>query len=57
MQLADSIDCALSALVYWESDIQEPGITMLKRLCHVLEVSADYLLGLSEQNHWGNFVL
>lgn len=45
-QLAQQIGNAQSAIVYWESNKQEPSISVLKKLCLFFDVSADYLLGL-----------
>ena len=47
-QLAEQISCAQSAIVYWETNRQEPTISALKKLCVFFEVSADYLLGLED---------
>lgn len=45
-QLAQQIGNAQSAIVYWETNKQEPSISVLKKLCLFFDVSADYLLGL-----------
>lgn len=47
-QLACEIDCAQSAVFYWENNRQEPTVSALKKLCKYFNVSADYLLGLEE---------
>lgn len=52
-QLAQKIDNAQSAIVYWESNRQEPSISALKKLCIELDVSADYLLGLEDDKYFG----
>lgn len=49
-QLAQIIENAQSAIVYWESDKQEPTISVLKKLCMYFDVSADYLLGLEDES-------
>ena len=46
--LAEKINHAKSAVSYWERGMKEPTISVLKELCLVLEVSADYLLGLAD---------
>ncbi len=46
-QLAKELEQAQSTIVYWEQNKQEPNITSLKKLCEFFDVSADYLLGLS----------
>lgn len=33
----------------WEKDIAEPPYDILKKLCVLFEVSADYLLGLEDE--------
>lgn len=47
-QLAILLDNAQSSIVYWEKNLQEPTISVLKKLCQMFEVSADYLLGLED---------
>ncbi|MDE6690950.1 MAG: helix-turn-helix domain-containing protein, partial [Clostridia bacterium] len=37
---------AQSSVYYWESNKQEPNISVLKKLCRFFSVSADYLLDL-----------
>lgn len=46
--LAEKIGQAQSTIFYWESNRQEPTISSLKKLCEVFDVSADYLLGLTD---------
>ncbi len=45
-QLAKAIGVSNGIISIWENDINEPKASLLKSLCEVLEVSADYLLGL-----------
>ncbi len=47
--LAEKIGQAQSTIFYWEQNKQEPTISSLKKLCEVFEVSADYLLGATEE--------
>ena len=47
-QVANEIGNTQSAIVYWESNKQEPTISTLKKLCRFFNVSADYLIGLEE---------
>ena len=47
-QLANEIGNTQSAIVYWESNKQEPTISTLKKLCRFFNVSADYLLGIKD---------
>lgn len=49
-QLATILECAQSAIVYWETNKQEPTISSLKKLCIVFDVSSDYLLGLEDES-------
>ncbi len=46
--LALQIEQAQSTIFYWEQNKQEPNISSLKKLCEVFDVSADYLLGLTD---------
>ncbi len=48
-KLAEIIGQAQSTIFYWEQNQQEPNISSLKKLCEVFNVSADYLLGLSDE--------
>lgn len=48
-QLAEKIGQGQSTIVYWEKNQQEPTISSLKKLCELFEVSADYLLGLTDE--------
>ncbi|MBR1975059.1 MAG: helix-turn-helix transcriptional regulator [Clostridia bacterium] len=48
-ELAEKIGQAQSTIVYWEQNKQEPTISALKNMCEFFEVSADYLLGLTEE--------
>ena len=45
-QLANAIGVSNGIISIWENDINEPKASLLKKLAVVLEVSADYLLGL-----------
>jgi transcriptional regulator with XRE-family HTH domain len=35
-------------LAGWEQGYREPNIDSIKKLCEIFEISADYLLGLSD---------
>ena len=48
--LAQQIGQAQSTIYYWEKNKQEPTISALKKLCEFFEVSADYLLGLKDED-------
>ena len=45
-ELAKNVHHAKSAVSYWERGIKEPTVSVLKELCILFKVSADYLLGL-----------
>lgn len=45
-QLADLIGITSGSVANWENGLRRPDIDMLKRLCIVLDVSADDLLGI-----------
>ncbi len=47
-ELAEKIGQAQSTIFYWEQNKQEPTISSLKKLCEIFDVSADYLLGLTD---------
>ena len=34
----------------WEQGLAEPSISAIKRLCKFFDVSADYLLGIDDNN-------
>lgn len=46
--LADALEISPTRLNYWEKDKREPDIMMLNRLCAILKVEADTLLGRHE---------
>ena len=48
-KLAVLLGQAQSTIFYWEQNRQEPTISSLKKLCEVFDVSADYLLGITEK--------
>lgn len=48
-QLADRIGCPRNTLQCWETDRRSPGCEALAELCRAMDVSADWLLGLSEE--------
>ena len=47
-QLAEMIGVSKGMISVWENNINEPKASYIKALAQALEVSADYLLGLSE---------
>lgn len=47
-QLAMEIHHAKSAVSYWERNQKEPTLSAIVALCKLFNVSADYLLGLTD---------
>lgn len=47
-QLATAVNTTDDSVYSWEKGRSQPSIELLCKLCKVLEVSADYLLGLSD---------
>ncbi len=45
-QMAEKLGVAESCYAHWEQGRNEPSIDMIIELSRILEVSADYLLGL-----------
>lgn len=48
-QLADRIGCPRNTLQCWETGRRSPGCDALAELCRAMDVSADWLLGLSKE--------
>ena len=47
-ELGIKIGTTYSAISYWEKGINEPKISYVIALCKFFDVSADYLLGLTD---------
>ena len=47
-QLADRIGCPRNTLQCWETGRRSPGCEVLAELCRAMNVSADWLLGLTD---------
>lgn len=47
-QLAETINTTDDSIFSWEKGRSQPSIELLRKLCKVLEVSADYLIGLTD---------
>ena len=47
-QLAEKLDITRSAVSYYEKNATYPSIDILMKICRYFDVSADFLLGLSE---------
>lgn len=48
LQVAQSLGVTLPAISQYEKGIREPSLELLVKYCKLLNVSADYLLGLSD---------
>jgi len=47
-QVSNLLGITLSCYSNYEQGIREPSIDVIKKICKLFNVSADYLLGLSE---------
>ena len=47
-QLAKLVGVSAGMISIWENNINEPKASYIKALAEALEISADYLLGLSD---------
>lgn len=47
-ELANKLNMSRQAISHWENGINEPGIGDLIKLTTILNVSADYLLGITD---------
>lgn len=47
-ELGKLIGATYSAISYWETGVNEPKLSYIIALCNYFEVSADYLLGLTD---------
>lgn len=52
-EVADIIGVSKNQIYIWEKEKQEMGITKLKALCLLYNVSADWILGLSNKKSRG----
>lgn len=48
-QLAERIGCSRRSVEGWEAESARPKWEQIEGLCRVLDVSADYLLGLPKR--------
>ncbi len=48
-QLAKMLNKSETGFASWEQGLSEPSVNDLRLLCVILEVSADYLLGLEDE--------
>ena len=49
-QLAAMLNKSETGLASWEQGLSEPSVTDIRLLCKIFGVSADYLLGLDDNN-------
>lgn len=48
-QLATLLNKSETGFASWEQGLSEPSVNDIRMLCSILEVSADYLLGLEDE--------
>lgn len=49
-QLAQLVNKSVTGLASWEQGLSEPSVNDIRALCEIFEVSADYLLGLTDSD-------
>ena len=49
-QVANLLNMSKTGYASWEQGLSQPSIEHLKLLCNIFEVSADYLIGLEDEN-------
>ena len=47
-EVSKALGMSRNAFTNYETGIREPSLETLKKICQVLDVSADYLLGLTD---------
>lgn len=47
-EVATKLGMTLGAYAHYEQGVREPSIAILKKLCDLFEVSADYLIGRTD---------
>ena len=47
--VADAVNLSIRAISNYEQGIREPSLSILKDLCRFFNVSADYLIGLTDE--------
>ncbi len=50
-KLAELLEVTPTSLNYWEKGKREPTVAMIKRISGILNVSADYLIGIDENRN------
>lgn len=46
--VAEMLGITFSAYAHYEQGIREPSISVLKKICDIFDVSADYLIGRTD---------
>lgn len=49
-QVANLLNMSKTGYASWEQGLSQPSIEQLKLLCSFFEVSADYLIGIEDEN-------
>ena len=49
-QLARALKVSNACVSYWENGKREPNLQQIKRICLFFDVSADYVVGLINEN-------
>ncbi|GHV01427.1 hypothetical protein FACS1894211_11150 [Clostridia bacterium] len=47
-QVADLLVMSVTGYASWEQGLAEPNLSAIRKLCKIYNISADYLLGLSD---------
>jgi len=53
--LAKILQVDQTTISTWEKEIRQPDFDMLKKLCVLFEISADYLIGLENEDGSKNY--
>lgn len=48
-EVAEAINLTVNAISNYEQGIREPSLTVLKDICLFFDVSADYLVGITDE--------
>ena len=54
--VADAVNLSIRAISNYEQGIREPSLSILKDLCRFFNVSADYLIGLTDELIWARII-
>ena len=56
VQLADKLNVTQKYLSRWETGERVPALESIKILCEVLEISADYLIGIKKHEEYNDIL-